>query len=186
MFMPTINQINPRLVTHLFSSQPCQSHICQRGREQNHPGWIWVQRNKNTLWCHQSYTDSQYFLWWLSSPCTSTLYPLHTVPEVEGSSVYDDVTGQREGFRCEQHAQWQIERPVQQRGRVTTEGNRDWDWHLWTWTLFQLQTCSRQRRYPGVCGGLWWQQVLCIQEWDRQWHPGSRPTETDKQTQKVK
>lgn len=34
-----------------------------------------------------------------------------TVPEVEGGSVHNDVTGQREGLCCEQHAQRQVQRP---------------------------------------------------------------------------
>jgi len=33
------------------------------------------------------------------------------VPEVEGGSVYNDITGQREGLCCEHHSQGQIQRP---------------------------------------------------------------------------
>lgn len=33
-----------------------------------------------------------------------------TVPEVEGGGVHNDVTGQRERLRREQHPQWKVQR----------------------------------------------------------------------------
>lgn len=40
-------------VSYLSSSPRCQSHICQRGREQSHPGWIWS--GKETKSTQRSY-----------------------------------------------------------------------------------------------------------------------------------
>lgn len=64
-----------------------------------------------------------------------------TVPEVEGGSVYNDITGQGEGLCCEQHSQWEIQWSVDKtRGKVK----------IWIMPLMSL--CPFWR---------WWRGLLC-------------------------
>jgi hypothetical protein len=48
-----------------------------------------------------------------------------TVPEVKGGSVYYDVTGEREGFCCEQHPQWKIQGPERQKETKGRKGRSE-------------------------------------------------------------